>query len=97
MALLFNTVTWPASVDVALRLVLQGVASSVTFVWRAHTSHAVSWPASEALIGVVMFSATDAVASVTSGPKFTSARSGLPASSFGSFAKVSFLSASPAT
>ena len=37
-----------------------------------------------------MFSAADAVASVTSGGEFSDARSGLPASSFGKCAKVSF-------
>jgi hypothetical protein len=38
--LLFNTVTLPASVGVALRYVSCGVASSVQSVWRAHTLHA---------------------------------------------------------
>ena len=94
MALLFNTVTLPASVSVALRSVSRGVASSVKFVWRAHTSHASRCPASETVIGVVIFHATDTVASVTSGGKFAGARSGVPASSFGKSAKASPLPAS---
>ena len=51
----------------ALRYVSCGVASSVKFVWRAHTSHVLPWPASETVIGVLSFPATDTVASVTSG------------------------------
>ena len=94
MALLFNTVTLPASVSVALRSVSRGVASSVKFVCRAQTSHASRWSASETVIGVVIFHATDTVASVTSGGKFAGARSGVPASSFGKSAKASPLPAS---
>ena len=94
IALLFNTVTLPASVGVALRSASCGVASSVKSVWRAHTSRALRWPASETVIGVVIFHATDTVASVTSGGKFAGARSGVPASSFGKSAKASPLSAS---
>ena len=90
MALLFNTVTLPASVGVALRCVSRHVVSSVSSVWRAHTSHALRWPASETVIGVVSFPTTDAVASETSDWRFSSARSGLPASAFGKCAKVSF-------
>ena len=63
-----------ALVGTALRPVSRGVASSVKSVWRAHTSHALRWPASEAVIGIVMFSAADAVASVTSGEEFSDAR-----------------------
>ena len=44
-----------------------------------------------------LFSATDTVASVTSGCDFAGARSGLPASSFGKCARVPFASASTAT
>ena len=67
MALLFNTVTLPASVGVALRYVSRGVASSVKFVLRAHTSHALPWPASETVIDVLSFPEVDTVALVTSG------------------------------
>ena len=67
MALLFNTVTLPASVGVALRSVSRGVASSVKSVGRARTFHALRWPASETVIGVLSFPATDTIASVTSG------------------------------
>ena len=81
---------FPASVGIALRSLYCGVASSVKSVWRAHKSHALRWPASEAVIGIVMFSAADAVASVTSGGEFPDARSSLPASSFGKCVKVSF-------
>ena len=47
MALLFNTLTLPASVGVALRSVSCSVASSVKSIWRAHASHTLRWPASE--------------------------------------------------
>jgi hypothetical protein len=94
VALLFNTVTLPASVGVALRSVSCGVASSFKSVWRAHTSHTLRWPASETKISVVSFPTTDAVASETSGGRFLGARSGVPASIFGKCAKVSLLSAS---
>ena len=90
VALLFNTVTLPASIGVALRSVSCAVASSVKSVWRAHASHALRWPASETVIGVLSFPTTDAVASETSDWRFSSARSGLPASAFGKCAKVSF-------
>jgi hypothetical protein len=43
---------------------------------------------------MVSFSTTDAVASETSGGRFLGARSGVPASAFGSCAKVSLLPAS---
>ena len=46
VALLFNTVTLPASVGFALRYVSCGVASSVKSIWRAHASHTLRWPAS---------------------------------------------------
>ena len=65
---------------VALRFISCGVASSVRFVWRAQTSHVSRWPASETVIGVLSFPATDTVASVTSGWKFAGARPGFPAS-----------------
>ena len=80
VALLFNTLTLPASVGVALRCVSRGVASSVKSVWRAHTSHALRWPASETVIGVVSFPTTEAVASETSGERFSGARPGFPTS-----------------
>ena len=67
IALLFNTVTLPASVGVALRSVSCDVASSVKSIWRAQTSHVLRWPASETVFGVLSFPATDTVASVTSG------------------------------
>ena len=78
--LLFNTVTLPASVGVALRYVSRCVASSVKSVWRAHTSHALPWPASETVIGVPSFPTNDAVASETSGKRFSGARTGFPTS-----------------
>ena len=95
MALLFNTVTLPASVGFALRYVSCGVASSVKFVWRAHTSRALRWPASETKIGAVSFPTTDAVASETSGDRFLGARPGFPAPAFGKCAGVRVASASP--
>ena len=64
---------------------------------RARTSRALRWSASETVIDVVMFPATDTVASVTSGGKFSGARTDFPAPAFGKFAKVRFTSASPAT
>ena len=67
VALLFNTVTLPASIGVALRYVSRGVAASVKSIGRAQTFHASRWPASETVIGVLSFPATDMVASVTSG------------------------------
>jgi hypothetical protein len=76
----FNTVTFPASVGTALRSVSCGVSSSVKSVWRAHTSHTLRWPASETKIGVVSFPTTDAVASETSGGRFSGARPGFPTS-----------------
>ena len=57
----------PASVGAALRSVSCGVTSSVKFVWRAHTSQALRWPASETVIGMARSSAADTVASVTPG------------------------------
>ena len=78
--LFFPMLIFPASVGVALRSVRQRVASSVKCVWRAHTSNALRWPASETVIGVVSFPATGTVASVTSSGNFTSARPGSPAS-----------------
>ena len=53
IALLFNTVTLPTSVGVALRSVSCGVASSVKSVLRARTSRALRWPASETVVGAV--------------------------------------------
>ena len=94
MALLFNTLTLPASVGVALRSVSRGVAASVKSVRRAQTFHALRWLASETVIGVLSFPTTDAVASETSDWRFSSARSGLPASAFGKCAKVSLSPAS---
>ena len=67
MALLFNTVTLPASVGVALRSVSRGVAASVRSVGRAQTFHALRWPASETVIDVLSFPEVDTVALVTSG------------------------------
>ena len=55
VALLFNTVTLPASVGVALRSVPRCVVSSVKFAWRAHTLHALRWSASETVFGMVSF------------------------------------------
>ena len=51
----FPILTFPASIGAALRSVFCGVASSVKSVWRAHTAHALRWPASETLIGVSCF------------------------------------------
>ena len=42
-----------ASVSAALRSGCRHVASSFKSVWRAYTSHAVRWPASEKVIGAV--------------------------------------------
>ena len=53
VALLFNTVTLPASFGTALRSGCRRVASSVKSIWRAHASHALRWPASETKIGGV--------------------------------------------
>jgi hypothetical protein len=64
---------------------------------RARTSRALRWSASDTVIDVVMFPATDTVASVTSGGKFSGARTGFPAPAFGKLAKVRVTSASPAT
>ena len=61
---------------------------------RAQTSHALRWPASETVIGVVRWSANDTVASETPDGKFTGARSGVPASAFGKCARVRFAPAS---
>ena len=52
---------------VALRFVSCGVASSVKSVWRAQTSRALRWPASETVIDVLSFPEVDTVALVTSG------------------------------
>ena len=49
----FQMLTFPASVDTALRSDCRHVVSSVKSVWRAHTSHASRWPASETVIGTV--------------------------------------------
>jgi hypothetical protein len=87
----------PASVGAALRSGSRHAASSVKCVWRAHTAHTLRWSASETVIGVVMFSAADAVASVTSGGEFSDARSGLPASAFGKYIGARSASVSPAT
>ena len=56
-----------ASIGVALRTSSRLVASSVKFLWRAHTLHALRCPASETLIAIVSSSGTDTVASVRSG------------------------------
>ena len=88
IALLFNTLTLPASVGVALRSVSCRFASSVKSVWRAHTWHALRWPASETVIGRGQFPVTHTVASVTSSGLFAGARPGLPTSAFGKCAKV---------
>ena len=53
IALLFNTLTFPASVGLALRSDCRHFASSVKSVWRAHTLHALRWPASETVVGAV--------------------------------------------
>ena len=53
IVVLSDTVNLPASVGAALRSVLQRVTSSVKFVWRAHTSPALRWSASETVIGTV--------------------------------------------
>ena len=70
----FQMLTFPASVDTALRSDCRHVVSSVKSVWRAHTSHALRCPASDTVIGRGQCSATDAVASVTCGWKFAGAR-----------------------
>ena len=93
----FKMLLFPASVGAALRSVSRSVASSVKFVWRAHTSRALRSPAPEAVICVVMFSAADAVASETPSGEFPGARSGLPASVFGKYVGARFASASTAT
>ena len=93
----FKMLLFPASVGAALRSVSRRVASSVKFVWRAHTSRALRSPAPEAVICVVMFSAADAVASETPSGEFPGARSGLPASVFGKYVGARFASASTAT
>jgi hypothetical protein len=92
--LCFPMLPSPASVGVALRCVSRHVASSVRSVWRAHTSRTLRWWASETVFSVVSFPTTDAVASETSGERFSGARSGLPASAFGNCAKVSLSPAS---
>jgi hypothetical protein len=56
-----------ASVSAVLRSACRHVASSVKSVWRAHTSHAWRWPASETVLGRGQCSAADTVASATSG------------------------------
>ena len=80
IALLFNTLILPASVGVALRSVSRGVAASVKSVRRAQTFHALRWLASQTVIGVFSFPTTDAVASETSGERFSGARPGFPTS-----------------
>ena len=97
IALLFNILTLPASIGVALRSVSCRFASSGKSVWRAHTSHALRWSASETVIGRGQFPVTHTVASVTSSGLFTGARPGLPASTFGKCARVRRSSASTAT
>jgi hypothetical protein len=95
--LCFPMLLFPASVGGALRLGCWHVASSVKPVWRAHTSRALRWPASETLIRVVSFPATDTVASVTSDGEFIGARPGLSASAFGKHVGARCASASTAT
>ena len=95
--LLFHTATFSAPVGVALRTSSRLVASSVKSVWRAQTSHALRWPASETVFGKVCFFAIHTVASVTSGVEFAGARSVVPASIFGNCSGVSLLSESTAT
>ncbi len=63
--LCFPMLIFSASVGAALRSGSRHIASSSKFVCRAHTSYALRWPASETLIRVVSFPATDTVASVT--------------------------------
>ena len=55
IALLFNTLTLPASVGAALRYVSRCVAASVRSVGRAQTFHALRWPASETVFRMVSF------------------------------------------
>ena len=95
--LCFPMLLFWASVGAALRSGPWHVASSSKFVWRAHTSHALRWPASETLICVVSFPATDTVASVTPSGEFAGARPGLPAPSFGKCVRARCTSASTAT
>ena len=90
MALLFNTVTLPASVGVALRSASRCVVSSVKFAWRAHTLHALRWPASETVFGVGQLPATDTVALGDVQWKVLGCASGLSHFNFGNSAKVSF-------
>ena len=85
-----------ASVTAALRSGCRHVASSVKSVWRAHTSQALRLPASETVFGIVSSSGTDTAASETPGRKFSGARPGLPASSFGKCVGARFASASTA-
>ena len=53
-----------ASVSAALRSGCRHVASPVKFTWRAHTSHALRWSASETVICRGQCSATGTVVSV---------------------------------
>ena len=48
-----------ASVGTDLRSDCRHVASSAKSTWRAHTSHALRWPASEAVIVICGFAASD--------------------------------------
>jgi hypothetical protein len=86
-----------ASVSAALRSGCRHVASSVKFVWRAHTSHALRWSASETVIGFGQVLAADTIASVTPGGKFAGARPAVPASVFGRCVGARCTSASTAT
>ena len=65
--LCFPMLTFPASIGAALRSVSRHVSSSVKSIWRAHTSHALRWSASETVLGVGQCAATHAVISDRSG------------------------------
>ena len=56
-----------ASLSAALWSGCRHVVSSVKSVWRAHTLHALRWPASETMFGVGQRAATHAVISDRSG------------------------------
>ena len=90
VALPFSTVTFPASVSIALRKHCRCVSSSVKFVWRAQPSHAVRSPASVTLICFRSVRRLQ-MRSLRRRPGIVrGTRSGLSTSAFGNCARASF-------
>nr|CAS02677.1 putative integron gene cassette protein [uncultured bacterium] len=85
-----------ASVGVALRARSRRVCSSVRFVWRAHTLHALRFPASVAMIGLRSVLRSRCGRFGDGRRRVLGARSGTWASVFGKCVGARFASASTA-